>query len=248
MYDYWLGGKDNFAADREAAERSAQAVPQLPWLARENRAFLGRAVRYCANAGIRQFIDIGSGLPTMENVHQVARQAAGDTRVVYVDIDPVVVSHAQALLATPATVAIQADVTRPDEILGAPEVRRLIDFGLPVALLLVAILHFIPDEAHPAESVARLRDALAPGSYLVISHVEVARTPAQADTASELAAARKGTQSGPARDRDEIAGFFGDLPLVDPGLTDVWAWRPDRDAVVSASDYMTVLGGVARKG
>jgi S-adenosyl methyltransferase len=171
MYDYWLGGKDNFAADREAADRSAQAVPELPGLSRENRKFLGRAVRFCANAGIRQFLDIGSGLPTMENVHQVAEQVTVNPRVVYVDNDPVVVRHAQALLAAPRTTALQGDLARADEILGDAGVRRLIDFSRPVAVLLVSVLHFMPDETGVAASVAKLRDAMAPGSYLVMSHI-----------------------------------------------------------------------------
>jgi S-adenosyl methyltransferase len=253
IYDYWLGGKDNFAADREAAERSANAVPALPWLSRENRKFLGRAVRFCASAGITQFLDIGSGLPTMENVHQVAEQVIAEPHVVYVDNDPMVVSHAQALLATPRTAAIRGDLTRPEEILGSAEVRRLIDFGRPVAVLIVAILHFVPDEADPAGAVAKLRDAMSPGSYLVISHVEM--SPAhgvgnepRSETARELGEAQKGTPMGPVRSRKEIAAFFGDLTLVEPGLVDVWQWRPDSDVVVTASDVITVLGGVAKKG
>ena len=153
MYDYFLGGKDNFAADREAAGRSAAAVPQVPWLAWQNRKFLGRAVRFCARAGITQFLDIGSGLPTMENVHQVAEQVITDPHVVYVDHDPVVISHAQALLATLRTVAVYGELTRPEEILADPQVRRLIDFDRPVAVLLVAILHFVPGEADPAGAV-----------------------------------------------------------------------------------------------
>lgn len=252
MYDYWLGGKDNFAADREAAERSVLAVPQLPWLARENRKFLGRAVRFCANAGITQFLDIGTGLPTMNSVHQVAEQITVNPRVVYVDNDPVVVSHARALLTTPRTVAIHGDLTRPDEFLGDPDVRGVIDFSKPVAVLLVAILHFIPDEADPAGSVAKLRDAMAPGSYLVISHVEMSRghvtgAQPQTGTARELGEARRGMPPSRARTREEVAVFFGGMTLVAPGLTDVWAWRPDADSVVTAGDVMTVVGGVARK-
>lgn len=253
MYDYWLGGKDNFAADRVAAERSALAVPQLPWLARENRRFLGRAVRLCARAGITQFLDIGSGLPTMENVHQVAEQVAADPHVVYVDHDPVVVSHAQALLATPRTTAVHGDLTRPEEILGAAGARRLIDFARPVAVLIVAVLHFVADEADPAGSVAKLRDAMAPGSYLVISHVEMSpgqvtgTQQPQTEAARELGEARKGMPQSRARTREEIAVFFGDMTLVEPGLTDVWAWRPDAATVVTGSDVMTVVGGVGRK-
>jgi S-adenosyl methyltransferase len=254
MYDYWLGGKDNFAADREAAERSAQAVPQLPWLARENRKFLGRAVRFCAGEGITQFLDIGTGLPTNNSVHEVAEQVTAEPHVVYADHDPVVISHAQALLGTARTAAVLGDLTRPEEILAAPEVRRLIDFGRPVAVLLVAVLHFVPDEADPAGCVARLRDAVAPGSYLVITHVEMgpgqvagAAQP-RTQAARELGEARRGMSQTQARGRAEVAAFFDGMTLVDPGLTDVWAWRPDAaDAVVSPSDVMTVIGGVARK-
>ncbi len=252
MYDYWLGGKDNFAADREAADRSAQAVPELPGLSRENRKFLGRAVRFCANAGIRQFLDIGSGLPTMENVHQVAEQVTVNPRVVYVDNDPVVVRHAQALLAAPRTTALQGDLARADEILGDAGVRRLIDFSRPVAVLLVSVLHFMPDETGVAASVAKLRDAMAPGSYLVMSHIlmppgHVAGHRPLSETARRLGDARKGMPSGAVRTSEEIAAFFGDLTLIEPGLTDVWAWRPAGDAVVTTSEVMRLLGGVARK-
>jgi len=252
VYDYWLGGKDNFAADREAAKRQARAIPQLPWLARQNRDFLQRAVRFVASQGITQFLDIGSGLPTNQNVHEVVQQVNPGARVVYADIDPVVVSHAQALLSGRQTAAIRADVCRPDDILGAPEVRRLIDFSQPVAVLILAVLHLIPDEADPAGSVARLRDAMAPGSYLVISHADV--SPAHAvgtrrltHAARELEEANTAMAAVPARTRDEIVGFFGDLTLVEPGLTDVWAWRPDGVTPVTSIEFMRILGGVARK-
>ena len=174
MYDYWLGGKDNFAADRAAAVESAAAIPQLPLLARENRAFLGRAVRFCVGAGVTQFLDIGSGLPTADNTHEVAQRAAPGARTVYVDIDPVVVSHARALLATPLTRAVRGDLTRPGEVLAAAEGTGLVDFARPVAVLLGAVLHHVPDEADPAGCVAAYRDAVAPGSCLVISHAQLA--------------------------------------------------------------------------
>jgi hypothetical protein len=252
VYDYWLGGKDNYAADREAAERQARAIPQLPWLARQNREFLRRAVRFCAADGITQFLDIGSGLPTNQNVHEVAQLASRDVRVVYVDIDPVVVAHAQALLSGRQTAAIRGDVCRPDDILAAPEVRRLIDFSQPVAVLALAVLHLIPDDADPAGGVARLRDALAPGSYLVISHADV--SPAHAvgtqglsQATRELTEANRGLAAVPACNRAEITRFFGDLTLVEPGLTDIWAWRPDADTAVTTTEVMRILGGVARK-
>jgi hypothetical protein len=224
----------------------------LPWLARQNRNFLGRAVRYCAEAGVGQFLDIGSGLPTMDNVHEVAQRTRPDARVVYVDNDPVVVSHAQALLAGPGTVAVHGDVLRPRAILDAPKVRGQLDFSQPVAVLLVALLHFILDEADPQACVATLREALAPGSYLVISHVEVSAEhavggQAVSDTARRLGEARKGTPKLPSRTRAEIARFFEGTTLMEPGLVNVWEWRPDSAQVVaSASSVMTVLGGVAR--
>jgi hypothetical protein len=254
MYDYWLGGKDHFAADREAADRSTAAVPQLPWMARENRKFLGRVVRYCASQGITQFIDIGSGLPTMDNVHQAAGQVMAESRVLYVDHDPVVVRHAQALLTTSRSAAVQADLTQPAEILAAADASGVIDLAQPVALLLIAILHFLPDEADPARAVAALRQAIAPGSYLAMSHIQV--VPGQMDgnepateEIRELEQARKGMPPGNGtRSVDEIAAFFGDMTLVPPGLTEVWAWRPDPGQPTNHSDVMTFLGGVARKG
>ena len=254
MYDYWLGGKDNFAADREAAERLVAAIPALPWLARQNRDFLQRVVSFLAGEGITQFIDIGSGLPTNQNVHEVAQRVRPDARVVYVDVDPVVISHAQALLSGSQTTAVRADVSRPDEIVQAPEVRRLIDFSKPVAVLVIAVLHILPDEADPAGAMARIRAAMAPGSYLVISHA--APSPAHvvgkkrlSETARELDDAINAINAAaiPARTRDEIAGFFGEMTLVEPGLTDIWAWRPEGDVVVTPSDFMRILGGVARK-
>ncbi len=252
-YDYWLGGKDHFAADREAADRIAHAVPAIPRLARQNRDFLQRAVRYCADQGITQFLDIGSGLPTNQNVHEVAQSANPAARVVYVDIDPVVVSHAKALLSGSQTAAVLADVCRPGDILAAPEVRRLIDFSRPVAMLVVSVLHGISDEADPAGCVAALREAMAPGSYLVISHADVSPahvvgTRRVSEEAQEIERANKSMATVPARTRDEIEAFFGDMTLVEPGLTDVWAWRPDHDVTdTTTTDFMRILGGVARK-
>ena len=253
IYDYFLGGKDNFAADREAAERAIRAIPQTPLFARENRKFLGRAVRFCAEAGITQFLDIGSGLPTMDNVHQVAERVTAGSRVMYVDNDPAVVRHAQALMAGPQVAAARGDLTRPGEILASAPVRDMIDFSQPVAILLVAVLHFIPDDADPAGCVAELMDAVAPGSCLIISHTEISQAHAagldlRSDVASELWDAWKKLPRAPARTRSEIEGFFRGLTLVDPGLVDIWAWRPDGDAVATTSDVMRVLGGVAHKG
>jgi S-adenosyl methyltransferase len=252
MYDYWLGGKDNFAADREAADRHARAIPQIPQMARQNRDFLRRAVSFCAGEGIAQFLDLGSGLPTRQNVHEVAQQAIPDARTVYVDIDPVVVSHAQALLAGRQTGAVLADLCRPDDVLTASETGRLIDFSQPVALLALAVLHSVPDEAGPYAAMARFRSAMAPGSYLIISHAEV--SPAHAigtrrltPEARELIDSNPPAENVPARTRDQITAFFGDFTLAEPGLTDIWAWRPDGIIAKAASDFMRILGGVAQK-
>jgi hypothetical protein len=172
IYDYLLGGKDHYPADRQAAEAVLAVAPQAREGARENRAFLQRAVRYLAEAGVRQFLDIGTGLPTQGNVHQVAQAVMPEARVVYVDHDPVVHTHANALLTnnSPTTVAVIGDLREPEAILDHPEVRRLLDFTRPIAVLLVAVLHFIRDAEDPAGIVTRLRDAMAPGSYLVVSH------------------------------------------------------------------------------
>ncbi len=175
MYDYWLGGKDHFAADREAADRQARAIPQLPWLARQNREFLRRAVRFCAGEGITQFLDIGSGLPTNHNVHEVAQQVNPDARVVYVDLDPVVVTHARALLSGRNTTAVAGDICRPDDILAAPQLRRLIDFSQPVAVLALAVLHFIPDQADPAGQHGPA--ARCPGPGQLSGHLPRRRVP-----------------------------------------------------------------------
>jgi hypothetical protein len=253
IYDYWLGGKDNFTADRAAAVESAAAIPELPLLARENRAFLRRAVRFCVSAGVTQFLDIGSGLPTADNTHEVAQRAAAEARTVYVDIDPVVVSHARALLATPLTRAVRGDLTRPGEVLAAAEGTGLVDFARPVAVLLGAVLHHVPDEAGPAGSMAAYRDAMAPGSCLVISHAQLApghvvnRVPVS-ELGRELVESWRGATKGKGtRTRQEIAAFFGDMTLVEPGLTEVWAWRPDHGAATVHAGGLTVLGGVARK-
>jgi len=247
MYDYYLGGKDNFAVDREAAEKVLALFPQLPTVARENRAFLGRAVRFLAGeAGVRQFVDVGAGLPTMDNVHRVARREAPDARVLYVDYDPVVAAHGRALLADSPTVGvIQADLRNPKEILDHPERRSVIDLAEPVAVLLVAILHFVPDDDDPRGIVARLRDALAPGSYLVVSHAGGADVPAVREAAAEY---QRATAPMVLRSRPEVLRFFDGFDLVDPGLVDIGGWRnPARDAQDTGELAQVGWVGVARK-
>ncbi len=246
MYDYLLGGKDNFPADRETAEMALAATPMVRAMARQNRAFLQRAVGFLAReAGIRQFLDIGTGLPTKGNVHEIAQAIAPDARVVYVDNDPIVLVHSRALLDNDNTTVIQADLREPATILGHPDVRKLIDFDQPMALLLVAILHFIQDEDAPAGIVARLRDAMAPGSYLTVSHGTTDIDNAEPAVADRVVRAyKRSTAPVTLRSRPEILGYFDGFELVDPGLVQIQDWRPERpNPDVSGGIY----GGVGRK-
>src|SRR6201996_6912851 len=236
MYDYLLGGKDHFAADRDAIGQLLKAVPTARTGARENRAFLGRAVRFLvAEAGIRQFLDIGSGLPTASNVHEVAQSVIPASRVVYVDNDPMVLAHARALLASHPegrTAYIQADLRDPEAILDHPTVRETLDLTQPVALMLVAVLHFFPDDpdaaADPAAIVARLLAALPSGSYLVASQTtaDFHDTEAAADGVSAVHQAGLRFQTRTAEEFGKLA--FTGLQLVDPGLVPVSEWRPDK--------------------
>jgi hypothetical protein len=226
IYDHLLGGKDNFWVDRQAAAELIRAVPGVAVVARQNRDFLRRAVGFLAGeCGIQQFIDVGTGLPTRGNVHEIAQRFTPNARVLYVDNDPVVVTHAQALLADNVrTVAINRDLRDPDEILGHPALRALIDIAAPVAVLLVAVLHFVRDSDGVHEIVERLKGAMAPGSYLVISHVTGDDLPAEAtEKARELY--EKSTAPGVARTRGEITRFFDGLEIVPPGVVSVSSWR-----------------------
>ncbi|MEU8229015.1 SAM-dependent methyltransferase [Actinoplanes sp. NPDC048967] len=251
VYDYLLGGKDNFAADRAAAEQGIKANPASRTPPRENRAFLRRAVRFlAAERGIDQFLDIGTGIPSAPNVHHVAQQVNPAARIVYVDNDPIVLAHARALLtSTPEgrTEYLDADLRDVDSILNAPQLRDTLDLNRPVGLLLIAILHFIGDENDPDDIVARLLAALPPGSHLVLSHL----TGDFAPEAWERVAAiyRRTGVTMQVRPKERIARFFTGLELVEPGIELVNRWRPDgpnpdgepTDAEVS------VYGGVARK-
>jgi hypothetical protein len=229
VYDCLLGGKDNFAADREAAARLLEAVPSAASVARENRAFLARAVRFLAReAGICQFLDIGTGLPTAGSVHEIAQD--GDpwqARVVYADYDRVVVRHAEAILGGSLTAAVvRGDLREPWDLFARPAVRSLINLAEPVAILLVAVLHFVEDHEDPWAFVNCYKDLIAPGSYLVISHVTADHL--SEDAARQARAAYAGASApGVARTRDQIAGFFAGLDMVAPGLVDVSEWRPD---------------------
>jgi SAM-dependent methyltransferase len=245
VYDYWLGGTQNFLADRDLARQIVAIEPTAREIARANRAFLGRAIQYLAGAGIRQFLDIGSGIPTQGNVHEVAQQASPGCRVVYADTDPVVVAHGQAILAgRPDAAAIRADLRDPAAILADPAVRRLIDFREPVGLLLVAVLHFVGDADDPGPIVATLRDALAPGSFLVLSH---ATTDDRPDLARAVEKVYNGSVAGSWQFRSgpQIERFFDGFDLVDPGLVPAHQWQPD-PAAGDTSRLWGLLAGVGR--
>ena len=246
VYDYWLGGKDNFTADREAGDRVLAATPGLRERVRANRAFLVRAVRYlAAEAGIRQFLDIGTGIPSANNTHEVAQQTAPGSRIVYVDNDPIVLTHARALLAGGPMGSIQyidGDVRDVASITRAAA--RTLDSTQPTALLLLGILHLIQDAEGPYEIVARLMDALPSGSYLAISHPASDIHPGQAEAQRRYNERVSTPQT--LRTRAEVSRFFEGLDLVPPGLVYVHTWRPGPDDIVPP-DGVSAYGGVARK-
>lgn len=250
VYDWWLGGNHNFRADADAARAMITVEPNIRAIARANRAFVGRAARFlAAEAGIRQFLDIGSGIPTAGNVHQVAQEAVPGSRVVYVDIDDVAVAHSRLMLEGNADAAVmQADVREPAKILAAPETQLLLDFTRPVAVLLVTVLHYLADADNPQQIVATLRDALAPGSYLVICHACGDARPGVA-AAAEAAYKTRVATDGRARSREEIARFFDGFTLVDPGLVWLPEWHPDRpEDVPEHPERFWSLAGVGRLG
>jgi hypothetical protein len=232
IYDYLLGGKDNYAADRAAVDAVLKVAPEMGFTARANRAFLGRVVRYlAAEAGIRQFLDIGTGIPTAGNTHQVAQAVAPESRVVYVDYDPVVLAHARALLTsgnTGATQYIDADLRDTGAILG--QAGQLLDFGQPVAVTLLMLLHVIPDSEDPHAIVAKLMDALPSGSYLAVSHLGAELLGQEAREGFQDIVNRMAQQQYIGRDREQMLRFFAGMDLVEPGLVRVEEWRPEPDA------------------
>ncbi|MFJ6211754.1 SAM-dependent methyltransferase [Streptomyces sp. NPDC092296] len=248
MYDYWLGGKTNFDPDRALGEMFERQIPGIRSMARENRRFLGRAVRYlAAEGGIRQFLDIGTGIPTEGNTHEVAQAVAPESRVVYVDNDPIVLAHARALMADGEhgrTAYIDADLRDPGAILAHPELTGTLDLSQPVGLTLVAVLMLIADRDDPWGLVRQLLDALAPGSYIAVSHPGSDFDPAAMRQIAD-AAGHDGMTLVP-RTQEEVARFFGDWELVDPGVVPVMGWRPDGEppADPAAAYYWS---GVARK-
>lgn len=249
IYDYFLGGKDNYAADRKAAETLLAVEPETQAAVRENRRFLGRAVRYLTERGIRQFIDLGTGLPTMDNVHQIAQEDDPDARVVYVDHDPVVCVHARALLEkVEGVTTLHADLRRPGDIIDSDKTRSLIDFSRPMAVLMVAVLHFIPDEeAYPA--VARFRDVLPAGSYLAISHItgDVMRVERPESFETLMKIYDRSDSPLTPRPLEQIGRFFDGFEFVDPGLVSVADWRSEGPSLLSERTRMSWPGGVARK-
>jgi S-adenosyl methyltransferase len=246
VYDYWLGGKDNFAADREAAERVLAVTPGLRFRVRANRAFLARAVRFLAtDCEIRQFLDIGTGIPSANNTHEVAQDAAPTSRIVYVDNDPIVLAHARALLTSSPdgmTSYLDADLREPDEIL--KEAGDTLDFRQPVALLIFGVLHLIQDSEEPYQIVSHLTDALAPGSYLALSH------PASDINANQAEAQRRYNERVATpqtlRTHAQVCRFFEGLQLVPPGVVYVHTWRADPDDEPT-TELTSAYGGVARK-
>ncbi|MBV1946741.1 SAM-dependent methyltransferase [Streptomyces sp. BV129] len=229
MYDYYLGGSHNFEVDREAARKAMEFLPGLPRIMQANRAFLRRAVRFAAEQGIDQFLDIGSGIPTFGNVHEIAQTARPGARVVYVDHDPVAVAHSQAVLAGNADAGVvAADLRKPQEILTSPEAARLIDLDRPVALLLVAVLHFLEDADDPHRAVAELRTALAPGSLLILTHASFEGIPLPEERAEGAVDVYRDIRNPLVmRSREEIARFFDGFELVEPGLVHPPQWRPE---------------------
>lgn len=247
MYDYFLGGHDNYEVDRFAAEQVIAVVPEVRAMARENRAFLGRAVRFLAKQGIRQFLDIGTGIPGPGNTGDVARELVPDAHVVYVDNDPIVLVHASALLAgqdPQRTTVIQADLRDPGAILDHPAASAVLDFDKPIAILLVAVLHFVMEDEDPVGIVDRLKQVMVPGSYLVVSHGTSDIDPERA--AEAVSTYNRGGARIIARTGAQIRRFFEGLELVDPGLVQLPLWRPE-DEVADDISGIWWYAGMARK-
>jgi hypothetical protein len=251
VYDYWLGGKNNYEADEKAAERIARIWPRVREGAQHNRAFMHRATRYLATeAGVHQFLDIGTGIPTEPNLHQIAQGINPHSRVVYADNDPIVLVYASALLrSTPEgrLAYVQADVTDPEAILGAPELADTLDLKQPVALSMIALLHLISDERGAGRIVESLMDALPSGSYLMLTHATSDLDPELMERVAE--AYRPTATGGQLRSREEILRFFDGMELVEPGLVVTSRWRPDPGQRLPAitDAEQCAYAGIARK-
>lgn len=249
MYDYFLGGHHNFAVDRQAAEQILALYPDAKQAARTNRAFMRRALTYLLDQGVEQFLDIGSGIPTVGNVHEITERINPAARVVYVDIDPIAVTYSQSILqGNRRAIALLGDARKPDELLAHPELRGLLDFQRPIAILMVALLHFVPDDAEAQNVVRRLTAALPPGGYVVLSHVTNEFIPPKVGAESEAVYARSTTPSR-LRSRAQIAALFEGLDLVDPGMTLAPLWRPEEpeDLLADAPQQSMFFAGVGRR-
>jgi hypothetical protein len=250
VYDFMLGGGHNFAVDRGVGAQIEVAMPGLRQAARVNRAFLGRVVRFMAGQGVRQFLDIGSGIPTVGNVHQIAQREDPECHVVYVDRDPVAVAHSELMLmANDRAAVVQADMRDPESILGSPEVRRLLNFDEPVGLLMLLVLHWVPDEADLLNLLDRYQRPLAAGSYLAITHVTGDNQGEGLGQATEAIERSKSPDQVNLRTHAEICKMFGDFELIEPGLVGCALWRPGGPGDISDSPDMNMLvyGGVGRK-
>ncbi|WP_062347050.1 SAM-dependent methyltransferase [Herbidospora yilanensis] len=248
IYDYWLGGKDNFASDRAAAEKLLEFVPDAREMCRENRAFLTRTVSLLAGEGVDQFVDIGSGLPTQDNTHQVAQRVNPEAKVVYVDNDPIVLVHGRALLEdNPNTRVANGDLRKPEALLADPEVTEFIDFSRPVAVLLLSILHFVHDDDEAMAIMTEIRSKLAPGSYVVLTHAFAGEIGDDKLESVQEIYAKTAPGGLTARTRAQIASYFEGMEVVEPGIVPSEAWRPDVpwDVPVDFTKH-SVLGVVAR--
>ncbi|GGL96995.1 MULTISPECIES: SAM-dependent methyltransferase [Micromonospora] len=249
MYDYYLGGSHNFAADRAAARAMMDAVPEAPLMAQANRAFLRRVVHHLIEAGVRQFLDIGSGIPTVGNVHEIAQRAAPESRVVYVDVDPIAVAHSREILAgNERAVVIQEDLRNPAGILAHPEVTGLLDFTRPVAVLIVAVLHFVPDSDHPDQLLRTLREALVPGSYLALSQVSLDGRRQSPEQGEAERVYRRTDNPLWFRSHAELTALLAGFELVEPGVVWVSQWHPEAPEGAEDAEAAGFLGGVGRVG
>ncbi|WP_333769205.1 SAM-dependent methyltransferase [Streptomyces sp. IBSBF 2435] len=252
MYDFFLGGRDNYEVDRDAAQRVIDVFPDIVPTTRANRRFMHRAVRHLAASGIRQIIDIGTGIPTAPNTHQIAHEVSEDVRVAYIDNDPIVATHAGAhLLGAGNTGFFLGDLREPESVLQHPTLGELIDFDQPVGLMLVAVLHFITDKEDPAALVAAYRDALPAGSQLVLSHATSDFHPAEAglDEARDVYKDRRATATVTTRSHAEVLPFFDGFDLVEPGLVQIPLWHPQGGAAPEAEElrHVGTYGGVGVK-
>jgi len=247
IYDYLLGGGHNFALDRAVGEQLMAALPGADHVARLNRSFLRRAVLSMVSSGVRQFLDLGSGIPTVGNVHEIAQHADEQARVVYVDWDAVAAAHSELLLeGNERATMVQADMCVPDTILEAAETRRVLNFDEPIGLLMIGVLHFVPDEQRPGDIVAAYRDRLAAGSYLAMSHFTADTRPEEMAAAVEVSK-RSSEQLCP-RSREEITALFAGFDLVEPGLVSTALWRPDSPVELGLdADHSEIYAGVGRK-